>query len=381
MKNQLAKEALERSLLMMKYDTSKTLTENEIKVKSLLKEGELEGMKSLLNKCSEGNLGDPFMTGQEQEEIAGMIYQSFKGAGTDEEMFEQAIDMMNKSGGLADLCAISKNYQEMAGEDLADGIDGDVGGMWGFGGSLMTKAHTVFRKMFKRTQDQLTIMTQKGKDINFFRKQFPCIFQSANKWCVKPQSGCGPVEPSSGKYNFIRIKDQDGAEHLLYETGEIMKPDETFTGYYMSCQNGMPTPSQSKPSMNENHNLKKKSLNEWKIPQGGGQQGGGQQGGGQQGGGQQGGGGASGFDQATANLQQQLYNAGFYIGNTGQLKNGVDGQIGGKTRAAQQAFMNGEKCGDFNKKNNYPNPPTCKEVGGATVQQDKEILTINPNDF
>ena len=378
MKDNLAKEALKRSLLLMKYDTSKTLTENEVKVgKKLLKEGELEQMKALLAKCPDMKqqpintqvIGEPAMTGQEQEQVAGEIYTAFKGAGTDEESFEKAIDMMSKQGNYHDLCAISSNYQEMAGEDLADGIDGDVGGLWGFGGSLMSKAHTVFRQMVKRTQDNLTVKGQQGQDLNAFNKAFPCVFATAKVSCVTPT--CGPVDRTTTNYNFIRVKDDDGKVYQMHLNGDLYD-DSTgdFTGYHMKCQSGKPVPAQGSAGMNESYS-KKKRLGEWKIPTGGG---------GNQGGG--GGGGAT-YDQSVANLQQQLLNYGFYLGTSGPKKDGVDGIRGSKTNAAQQAFSNGEKCGDYNKKNNYPNPATCKDGGdgGTPKPQDQEIKMIDPSTF
>jgi hypothetical protein len=105
------------------------------------------------------------------------------------------------------------------------------------------------------------------------------------------------------------------------------------------------------------------------------------------------------YNRATADLQQKLYNLGFYIGNTGPAGNGVDGYYGPKTKLAETSWKNGDTCSTFNQRNNYPNPETCKSGtattgggtattgggtattgGGTATTGNREIVTTNPNE-
>lgn len=98
------------------------------------------------------------------------------------------------------------------------------------------------------------------------------------------------------------------------------------------------------------------------------------------------------YSRTTADLQQKLYNLGFYIGNTGPAGNGVDGYYGPKTKLAETSWKNGDTCSTFNQRNNYPNPETCKSGtattgggtattgGGTATTGNREIVTTNPNE-
>jgi hypothetical protein len=100
------------------------------------------------------------------------------------------------------------------------------------------------------------------------------------------------------------------------------------------------------------------------------------------GGGQRGGG---TYNKTVALKQQQLYDSGFYIGNSGPLKNGVDGIYGPKTKIAYDAYMSGNiNCAQFNQSNNYPIPPTCKTTSTGPKPEgnpEGEINIIDPSTF
>ena len=149
-------EALERVKLMMKYDTSKTLTENVKTSKQPLNEiaplmwvagvalaaaplaslgtwiysvqgggdsfaktkGFLEGCSSQYSKLK------PTQSRSEHREAAEAIYNAITGAGTDEDAIKSALGGMKT---VADLCELNKYYTATYG-DLFDDLDGDIDG-------------------------------------------------------------------------------------------------------------------------------------------------------------------------------------------------------------------------------------------------------------
>jgi hypothetical protein len=148
-------EALDRVKLMMKYDTSKTLTENKESV-GLINEiapiiwvvgaamaaaplttigtwiynvqgggDSFSKTQTFLQGCSslDKNL-KPTQSKGEHREAANAIYNAIEGIGTDEDAIRGAIASMKT---VADLCAMYKFYNMTYG-DLYDDLDGDLDG-------------------------------------------------------------------------------------------------------------------------------------------------------------------------------------------------------------------------------------------------------------
>ena len=374
MKDNLAKEALKRSLLLMKYDTSKTLTENEVKTnKRLLMEGPEESIRKVLGACAnrparEGTLNDA--------EIAGGFNQAFNyevlgflgiPGGTDDSKetgWRKYAEMM-KVGNLDDLCNINNRFKEAGYGEFASEIIDDLDD------EEMSELVTVFDMMKRKTDKEarLSVDNTEQMTIDFWKKQYSCVFVNGDNVDSQPRQ-------DRNNQVYILVKGSSGDVYRLYTEGRLKKDsstDEKLLPVRLKCANDGSTVVESvlskKKHLREFDDTKIKNPNKPSpTPTGGG------------GGG--GGGGAT-YDQSVANLQQQLLNYGFYLGTSGPKKDGVDGIRGSKTNAAQQAFSNGEKCGDYNKKNNYPNPATCKDGGdgGTPKPQDQEIKMIDPSTF
>jgi gas vesicle protein len=99
-------------------------------------------------------------------------------------------------------------------------------------------------------------------------------------------------------------------------------------------------------------------------------------------------------------IQQMLVRSGYYIGNTGSSKNGVDGYYGNRTDMAYKAWNGGESAQDFNNRV-YKMGKTTQQGGtiqggttqggttqggttqGGTTQggEDREINKVYPNEY
>lgn len=86
------------------------------------------------------------------------------------------------------------------------------------------------------------------------------------------------------------------------------------------------------------------------------------------------------FNKDTAEIQQDLVNSGYYIGNTGPNKDGVDGIMGPKTRTALKKKQEGVTAVDYNASYGYPYPKgfdpakaeEAKKAANAKSSADKE---------
>ena len=247
-------EALNKIKLMMNYDSSKTLSENQLTTKPLINEGGKDAaVRAILDRCSSSrvDLGNARMDVQDHIDMAALFDSAFSSAlGTDNEAWRKALKKMSSEGVFEDLCAIAKEYEELAGEEFADGIDADID----FDNEY-TEFTTAFQKMIKRgTQQSLKVKDAKSSDISYFEKTFPCIFQSNSN------VGQG-TELDQNKYIFIRVKGVSGKEFAVFSDGRIKtiatiggQPDKQ-TGKKITC-NG------SKVAYIAESVVKKKSLNE-----------------------------------------------------------------------------------------------------------------------
>lgn len=413
MKDKLAKEALQRSLLLMKYDTSKTLTENEIKTEKILNEvaplvvlawvggvaavggltawiASVSGGGTSYNKfkagidgCKKGTfknvkqvLDDSTIKDLASKLDKSIDYSQFI-AGTDEELMQEVFGSLKSP---QDFCKLEKYYSAAYG-DMLDSVDGDIdGGGWDT---------YVWKPMAQMWTDYAEVAERALQDIKKFSQN--CL--QANDYV----DGVKTVYYQPGTQNpYLYVKDSDGNNYYMDTQGKLYSTDYQYTKVKLYCD-GMSV----KTKMLNEGNLRRESKNlikeftmppEYKpgfvtptvtnqppvpppaptpVPQ------------------------RPQYDPSVANLQQQLISNGFYIGDTGQLGNGVDGILGPKTNAARAAFLNGEKCAEFNKRMGYKNPSTCKGGGGGgkptpdgeegaqdgEVESDVDMTPVNPNDF
>ena len=307
-------EELNRALLLMKYDSKKTLTENiqEAEVNEVLNfiPAAIKAISSILPWVAGTAVGGAALTGigiwisdilggsnaaskskiffdgckaqssnlkptvskSEYRAAADSIYNAIKGLGTDKDDIKAALASMPTP---ADLCAMANYYSTTYAEDIYEAIDGDIDG-----------------------SDWVTYV-----------------------W--------SPINPKI----LDAQEDLENAEKN--KTGEDKKDDG------------------------------KKNLNTRKP------------------------------DENTKKIQTMLVNKGYYIGNSGPNKDGVDGYYGKKTTAAYEAFNKNESAEDFNQRV-YKIGKTQQggtqqgnvQQGGTqqgNVQQggtpEGEINIINPNDF
>jgi hypothetical protein len=228
------KEALNKIKLMMNYDSSKTLTENKVTIKSVISEGGKDAaVRAILDKCSAANvdLGKARMDVQDHIDMAALFDKAFSSAfGTDNEAWRKALKKMSVEGVFEDLCAIATQYEELASESFADGIDADIDY-----DNEYTEFTTAFQKMIKRgTQGGLKVKNAQSSDIAYFEKTFPCIFQSDANVDQK-------TDTDVNKYTFIRIKSDTGKQYAVFYDGRIKTIDTPGgqpvkqTGRKISC--------------------------------------------------------------------------------------------------------------------------------------------------
>lgn len=212
------KEALNKIKLMMNYDSSKTLSENKETIKSLISEGGKDAaVRAILQKCDSGtvDLGKARMDVQDHIDMAALFDKAFSSAlGTDNEAWRKALKKMSSEGVFEDLCAIATQYEELASESFADGIDADIDF-----DSEYTEFTTAFQKMIKRgTQGGLKVKNAQSSDIAYFEKTFPCIFQSNANVDQK-------TDTDVNKYTFIRIKSAQGKQYAVFYDGRVKTID------------------------------------------------------------------------------------------------------------------------------------------------------------
>lgn len=81
------------------------------------------------------------------------------------------------------------------------------------------------------------------------------------------------------------------------------------------------------------------------------------------------------YNKDTAEIQQDLVNSGYYIGETGPKKDGVDGFMGPKTKEALKKRQEGVNALDYNASKNFPYP---KGFDSAKAEAVKKAATVKP---
>jgi hypothetical protein len=222
-------EALERVKLMMGYDPSTTLTENEQRLKSLIKEDSPteQSVIKLLTACkgrakTEGTL--------DAAAIASAFNKSFNYqtlgflGGTDDSEWRKQASIM-KSGNLDDLCNINAEFEELGYGDFAkiliDELDDEE----------LAELMETFAAMNYRTKKMgsLRVASTEQYDINWFKKTFPCIFDTDTNVDQN-------VQPNENNYVYILIKGTSRSQYKLFADGRIKHMDDTSTGNKIRCQ-------------------------------------------------------------------------------------------------------------------------------------------------
>lgn len=229
------KEALQRAKLMMGYDPTKTLTENEESLKPLIEgwftdtaDTDTENsVVKILSGCStrpasEGSL--------DAASIAAAFNQAFNYqtwgflGGTDDSLWREQATVMKK-GNYDDLCNVKKEFEDAGYGDFAgklvDELDDEE----------LAELMKTFTSMKYRTdkEGKLSIEKTEQKNINWFKNTFPCIFQSNGN---VDQS----VNKDTNNYVYILIKGTSGKQYQVFADGRVKKDDGTSTGKKVSCQ-------------------------------------------------------------------------------------------------------------------------------------------------
>jgi hypothetical protein len=199
-KRKIGEEELKRALLMMKYDSKKTLTENINEVDTgyltgagLAGAGTAVGLGALttamtagatagsfvpglgtaigaavgatigivlalsnntgsadntmriIKTCSSGGVGSPSQSDSELEGVANQIYTAIEGLGTDEDAIKNAISSCDT---FPDFCRMSEIYLDNYNESLVDSLDGD----FDLPGDWQEYIYTPLKQVMKRTK-------------------------------------------------------------------------------------------------------------------------------------------------------------------------------------------------------------------------------------
>lgn len=243
-------EALNRVKLMMGYDPTKTLTENEKSIKPLLTESESQNkLKKILDACSNRAKGEGTL---DAAEIASQFNKAFEWtilgmtAGTDDGLWRAQAEIMKK-GNMDDLCNIKDYYDESGDESFYDAIVGDLDN------EEIAELLITFNKMKYRSDKEtnLRVASTEQKNINNFRKAFPCVFSSFSN-----VDTAVPLDRNNTPY--IKVKGNSGSIYALYYDGGLRIYDKVNrkptkdTGKNLKC-NGreVMVESQKKRSLTE----------------------------------------------------------------------------------------------------------------------------------
>jgi hypothetical protein len=199
-KRKIGEEELKRALLMMKYDSKKTLTENINEVDTgyltgagLAGAGTAVGLGAvatamgagatagsfvpglgtaigaavgatigivlalsnntgsadntikIIKTCTSGGVGSPSQSDSELEGVANQIYTAIEGLLTDEDAIKNAISSCDT---FPDFCRMSEIYLDNYNESLVDALDGD----FDFPGDWQEYIYTPLKQVMKRTK-------------------------------------------------------------------------------------------------------------------------------------------------------------------------------------------------------------------------------------
>jgi len=229
--NYSPKEALKRAKLMMGYDPSTTLTENQERLKSLIKEDSIDtateqSISKILKACS----GRPEAEGTlDAAAIASAFNRAFNYqtlgfmGGTDDSLWRKQAATMN-AGNFDDLCNIKKEFEDLGYGDFAQALVDDLDD------EELAELMETFAAMQYRTKKQtkLAVASTEQYNINWFKKSFPCIFDSDSN--VNQV-----VNKNANNYVYILIKGTSGSQYQVYSDGRVKKADGTSTGQKVSC--------------------------------------------------------------------------------------------------------------------------------------------------
>jgi hypothetical protein len=221
-------EALERVKLMMKYDMSKTLNENKESIKRPLKEFKdnidtptEKSVQKILNSCS----GRPDAEGTlDAASIASAFNLSFEyWAGTEDSLWRKQASIMKK-GNMDDLCNVKREFEDAGYGDFAEALVDELDD------EELAELMQTFTSMKYKSDKmaKLAVASTEQYNINWFKKQFPCIFESDGN--VDSQ-----VRKNQNNYIYILIKGTSGAQYQVYSDGRIKKTDGTSTGKKIAC--------------------------------------------------------------------------------------------------------------------------------------------------
>ena len=225
------KEALKRAKLMMGYDPSNTLTENEEKLKSILKEDSIDtkteiSVQKILNGCSgraeaEGTV--------DAAAIASAFNRSFNYqtlgfmGGTYDSLWRSQASKMIK-GNYDDLCNVKKEFEDAGYGDFATQLVEELSD------EELAELMETFSAMKYKTdkESKLAVNSTEQKNINWFKKNYPCIFDSDGN---VDQT----VRKNANNYVYILIKGTSGSQYQVFADGRVKKSDGTSTGKKISC--------------------------------------------------------------------------------------------------------------------------------------------------
>jgi|LauGreDrversion4_2_1035121.scaffolds.fasta_scaffold76377_2 hypothetical protein len=225
-------EALKRAKLMMGYDPTKTLTENEKSLKPIIKEDSADtDTENAIVKILAGCSSRPASEGSlDAASIAAAFNQSFNYqtwgflGGTDDSLWREQATLMKK-GNYDDLCNVKKEFEDAGYGDFAtklvDELDDEE----------LAELMKAFSSMKYRTDKEAKLQVDKTeqKNINWFKNTFPCIFQSNGN---VDQS----VNKDGNNYVYILIKGTSGNQYQVFADGRVKKSDGTATGKKVNCQ-------------------------------------------------------------------------------------------------------------------------------------------------
>ena len=210
-------EALKRAKLMMGYDPTKTLTENEKSLKPLLKEDDIDtdtekSVKKVLDSC---NSRSPVEGTLDAATIATAFNRAFNYqtaymfGGTDDSLWRQQASKMRK-GNLDDLCNIKREFEDLGygdfAEKLVDELDDEE----------LAELMDAFSAMSYKTkkESRLRVDSTEQKNINEFKSKFRCVFDSDSNVDSK-------VYLNPNKYTYIKVKGNSGKVYQLFYDGAL----------------------------------------------------------------------------------------------------------------------------------------------------------------
>lgn len=228
-------EALNRVKLMMGYDPTKTLTENEKSVKGLIKEDDIDtdtekSIQKVLQRCS----GVDSIGTLDAASIATAFNRAFNYqtmgfmGGTDDSLWRAQAQKMKK-GNLNDLCNIKNEFEELGFGDFAQKLVDELDDE-----ELAELMETFASMSYKtKTEREVKADSTEQKNINEFIAKFKCVFNT--------QSNIdSSVHYDKNRFTFIKVKGNSGQTYLLYYDGALKKwsPSKNMwieSGKFLRC--------------------------------------------------------------------------------------------------------------------------------------------------